>query len=418
MNAPPYQIMKLFKHQQDIVNADPKKCGLFLSTGSGKGLIAIMLAQGRTLVICPKTLRDDRTWEKQLAKSGRELDMKVISKEEARRDLHMYPHYDTLILDESHTVCGLNPQIVYKNKKGVPKMSQVFNAVWGYVKSQKPKRLYLLSATPIRTPMAVLAHAWLLGKDWDFLKFRETFYFRLPMHGREIWSPKVTTVLKERLGKAVQGLGFTGRLEDFIDVPEQTFVEKHIPLTPSQIQRIKQIRLDYPDPIVRVGKQHQIEGGTLKGDKFNESEVFDTGKLEALEDLHEEYPKLLVFCKYTEQIELIANHFRKQKVTVLTLTGATKDRLSLITQAEELSNCIVAAQTSISAGYELPSYRCTVFASMDYSVVSYIQALGRTLRINRPAPNLYCFLISGEMDKRIYKSVVIEKVDFQEKIYL
>ena len=75
--------LTLFKHQKDIIDADPKRCGLFLSTGSGKGLIAIMLAQGRTLVICPKTLRDDKTWEKQLAKSGRELDMTVISKEEA-----------------------------------------------------------------------------------------------------------------------------------------------------------------------------------------------------------------------------------------------------------------------------------------------------------------------------------------------
>lgn len=406
----------LFEHQRKIIEADPKKCGLFLSTGSGKGLIAIMLAQGRTLVICPKTLRDDRTWEKQLAKSGKELDMKVISKEEARRDLHMYPHYDTLIIDESHTVCSINPQIVYKHGKGKPKTSQVFDAVHNYIKVQKPTRLYMLTATPVRNPLSVLAHAWLLGKEWDFLKFRETFYFRLPMHGREIWSPKVTTVLKERLGKAVQGLGFTGRLEDFIDVPEQTFVEKHVPLSLKQTQRIRELKMEYPDPIVRVGKQHQVEGGTLKGDRFNESEVFDTGKLEALEDLYAEYPKLLVFCKYTEQIDLIANHFRKLKVTVLTLTGSTKDRLSLITQAESLSNCIVVAQTSISAGYELPSYRCTVYYNESYSTVDAQQSLGRTLRINNPQKNLYVYLLSGDVDKGVRKALAI-KEDFNEKIY-
>lgn len=408
--------LKLFKHQQDIVDADPKKCGLFLSTGSGKGLIAIMLAEGRTLVICPKTLRDDRTWEKQLAKSGKKLDMKVISKEEARRDLHMYPHYDTVIIDESHTVTGINPQIVYKRGKGTPKVSQVFSAVQGYLKVQKPERLYLLTATPIRNPTAVLAHAWLLGKDWDFYKFREAFYFRLPIHGREIWSPKVTTVLKERLGKAVRSIGFTGKLEDYIDVPEQTFIERHIPLSLKQTQRIKELKLEYPDPIVRVGKQHQVEGGTLKGDRFNESEFFDTGKLESLEDLHAEYPKLLVFCRYTEQIELIANHFRKLKVTVLTLTGATKDRLELITQAESLSNCIVVAQTSISAGYELPSYRCTVYYNESYSTVDATQSLGRTLRINNPQKNLYVYLLSGDVDKGVRKALAT-KQDFNEKMY-
>lgn len=409
---------KLYRHQQDLINLDPKKCLIAWGTGGGKTITALMLAEGKTLVVTTKTVRDDETWQKNLSKldKHRITSLKVISKEEARRDIHMYPYFDTEIYDESHTITGLNPQIVYKRGKGKPKTSQVFEAIWGHLKVQKPKRLYLLSATPIRTPMAVLAHAWLLGKEWDFLKFRETFYFRLPMHGREIWSPKVTTLLKERLGKAVQGLGFTGRLEEFIDVPEQTFVEKHIPLTSKQIQRIKELRIEYPEPIVRVGKQHQIEGGTLKGDRFNESEVFDTGKLEALEDLHAEYSKLLVFCKYTEQIELIANHFRKQKVTVLTLTGATRDRLSLITQAEELSNCIVAAQTSISAGYELPSYRCTVYYNESYSTVDAQQSLGRTLRINNPQKNLYVYLLSGDVDKGVRKALAI-KEDFNEKIY-
>lgn len=409
---------KLYKHQQELINIDPKKCLISWATGGGKTIASLMLAEGKTLVVTTKTVRDDETWQKNLAKldKHRITELKVISKEEARRDIHMYPYFDTEIYDESHCITGISPQIVYKQGKGSPKKSQVFEAIHHHLKVQKPKRLYLLTATPIRNPMAVLAHAWLLGKDWDFLKFRETFYFRLPMHGREIWSPKVTTLLKERLGKAVQGVGFTGRLEDFIDVPEQTFIERHIPLTPKQSQRIRELKMEYPDPIVRVGKQHQVEGGTLKGDRFNESEVFDTGKLEALEDLHAEYPKLLVFCKYTEQIELIADHFRKLKVTVLTLTGATKDRLELITQAESLSNCVVCAQTSISAGYELPSYRCTVYYNESYSTVDAQQSLGRTLRINNPQKNLYVYLLSGDVDRGVRKALAT-KQDFNEKIY-
>lgn len=411
-------MLKLYSHQLNLINIDPKKCLIAWGTGVGKTITTLLLAEGTTLVITQKTIRDDLTWEKNFKKldNSKITKLKVISKEDARRDLHMYPHYDTLILDESHQICSISPQLIRKNGKSVQKTSQIFSAVHNYIKVQKPTRLYMLTATPIRNPLSVLAHAWLLGKEWDFLKFRETFYFRLPMHGREIWSPKVTTVLKERLGKAVQGLGFTGRLEDFIDVPEQTFVERHVPLTASQISRIKQIRLDYPDPIVRVGKQHQVEGGTLKGDRFNESEVFDTGKLEALEYLHVEYPKLLIFCKYTEQIELIANHFRKLKVTVLTLNGSTKNRLELITQAESLSNCIVVAQTSISAGYELPSYRCTVYYNESYSTVDAQQSLGRTLRINNPQKNLYVYLLSGDVDKGVRKALAI-KEDFNEKIY-
>lgn len=410
--------MKLFKHQQTIVDTDPKKCGLFLGTGSGKTMLALLLAEGSTLVVAPKTTRDDLTWERNLEKLDKHKITKlhVVSKEEMRRDAHMMPHYDTLIIDECHTCSGLNPQIVYKKGKGNPKMSQVFSAVWSYIKSQKPTRLYLLTATPIRSPMAVLALAWLLGKDWDFLKFREAFYFKLPIHGREIWSPKVTSMVKERLAKSVKELGYVGRLEDFIDVPEQTHIEKHIPLTKDQQFRIASLPLEFPDPIVLVGKKHQVEQGVLKGDRFNESGVFPTGKLEAIEDLREEFGKILVFAKYTEQIELIVDHFLGLKIPVFVLTGDTKDRGALMTQAEELSDCVVVAQTSISAGYELPSFRCTVYASESYSHVDNIQSYGRTLRINNPQKNLYVYLLSGEIDKAVRRSLA-NKQDFSEKMY-
>lgn len=409
--------MKLFKHQQDIIDADPKKCGLFLGTGSGKTITALMLAEGKTLVVTTKTVRDDRTWERNLEKLDKHkvTELCVLSKEEMRRDAHMMPYFDTEIYDESHTVTGVSPQIVYKRGKGSPKMSQVFEAIWGHIKSQKPKRLYLLTATPIRNPMAVLAHAWLLGKDWDFLKFRETYYFKLPIHGREIWSPKVTTVLKERLGKAVQGLGFTGRLEDFIDVPDQTHKVINVPLTKEQEHALVSLPLEFPDPIVLVGKKHQVEQGVLKGDQFNLSQKFKTGKLEVIEDLYEEFGKVLVFAKYTEQIEQIADHFAS-KCPVYTLTGATKDRGTLMEQAEKSTNCIVVAQSSVSAGYELPSFRCTIYASESYSHVDNVQSLGRTLRINNPQKNLYVYLLSGEIDKAVRRALET-KQDFSEKMY-
>ena len=98
------------------------------------------------------------------------------------------------------------------------------------------------------------------------------------------------------------------------------------------------------------------------------------------------------------------------------LTGSTKNRLDLITQAESLSNCIVVAQTSISAGYELPSYRCTVYYNESYSTVDAQQSLGRTLRINNPQKNLYVYLLSGEVDKGVRRALAI-KEDFNEKIY-
>jgi len=421
MNAPPYQNMKLFKHQQDIVNADPKKCGLFLGTGSGKTITALMLAEGKTLVVTTKTVRDDETWQKNLSKldKHRITSLKVISKEEARRDIHMYPYFDTEIYDESHTITGLNPQIVYKRGKGKPKTSQVFEAIWGHLKVQKPKRLYLLSATPIRTPMAVLAHAWLLGKEWDFLKFRETFYFRLPMHGREIWSPKVTTLLKERLGKAVQGLGYVGRLSEYLDVPDQTYKTIYVELTTEQKKRLKEIKVEFPDPLVQLGKRNQIENGVLHGDRFNKEESFDNEKKEKIKELALEFDKMVIFAKYVAQVKSIVSSLRKEGYYALELTGDSKDRNEILTNAKNASKCIIVISSQISAGYELPDFPAMVFASMSFSVVDRIQGEGRILRANFLKKNIFITLVAkgGTIDEAIYKSIE-NKQDFSEAVFI
>lgn len=408
--------MQLYQHQLNIIKDDPKKCGLFLGTGSGKTLTALSLAEEKTLVIAPKTTRDDKTWENNLKKLGKSLHLTVISKEDLRRDYEHLGYHDTIIADEVHTLCGLQPNTRQKNRVTIPKTSQVFDALRHLIKTHPPKRLYLLTATPIRSPMSVLALAWLLGKDWNFYDFRDTFYVKLPIPGREIWSPRKHTAVQERLGQAVQKLGYTGRLSDYVDVPDQTHKVIHVPLNAKQVARLKELPLEYPEPIVLVGKKHQVEQGVLAGDEFNSPQDFGSNKLEAIEDLYEEFGKLLVFAKYTAQIEMIDKYFTEKGIKVYTLTGKTKDRQWLMEKAEDDGNCIVVAQSSISAGYELPSFRCTVYASESFSFVDHSQSLGRTLRINNLQKNLYVYLVSGDIDKAVRKALEL-KCDFSEKIY-
>jgi hypothetical protein len=202
-------------------------------------------------------------------------------------------------------------------------------------------------------------------------------------------------------------------MSDYFDVPQQTFVVKQIPLTASQEKMLKELPIEYPDPLVLVGKKHQVEQGVLAGTHFSESQVFPTGKLEAIEDLLEEYPKVLIFAKYTEQIHLIEKHIQKLKIPVYTLTGATKDRGSMLHVAETSPRCVVIAQTAISAGWELPSFRCTIYASQDYSFVNKEQSEWRTLRANNLDKNLYVYLLSGKVDNAVYNTL-LNKQDFHE----
>ena len=157
--------MQLYNHQQKIIDDDPKKTGLFLSTGSGKTRIALLLAIGKTLVICPKTQKEDGNWEREVKKLGLKIELDTISKETFRRDHEKLPRYDTVICEEAHTLLGVTPNVRYKNKQAIPKTSQLYEALESFLNRIQPERLYLVTATIIKNPMTVWGAGKLLGKN-------------------------------------------------------------------------------------------------------------------------------------------------------------------------------------------------------------------------------------------------------------
>ena len=407
----------LYQHQKAIVDADPKKTLLALSTGSGKTITALHLAEGNTLVICPKTVRDDRVWQKNLEKIEKEVRLTVISKEDFRLGKFVKQHFDTIILDEVHQIAGATPSIRYKNRQPIPKCSQTFDILIEYLTKFPPTRLYVLTATPTRSPMCVWGIAKILGRDWNFYEFRDTFYFSVKKGYREFFIVKSDEVSKTRLGKAVQNLGYTGRLQDFFDVPSQVYKDMFVEMTKEQKDKIKDIETEFPDPLVLTGKRHQCENGVLTGDEFSMSEFIKDNKIDVIKDLALEFPKMVIFAKYTMQIAKIEKELQDSGYYVLTLQGHTKDRQEVLKMAEQSDKCILIIQSQISAGFELPSFPVMVFASMSYSVVDRIQGEGRILRANALKKNLYITLITkGGVDHAVHKSIN-NKVDFSEQIY-
>jgi predicted helicase len=79
---------------------------------------------------------------------------------------------------------------------------------------------------------------------------------------------------------------------------------------------------------------------------------------------------------------------------------------------------VVIAQSSVSAGYELPSFPCVVFASLSGSLVDLEQAKGRVQRLGKLKKNLYVFMVvKGGVDEARYKAN-IDKQDFFEHLFL
>ena len=420
-------MLPLYDHQKKIIDADPLKCGLFLGTGASKTRTALVLAEGDTLVICPKQQRDDKTWERENKKWETNKGVMVISKEDLRKIWDDLPHFDTVIIDEVHNNLGVMPAYVQRNKVQIPKTSQIFDATKKFLEKHPPKRLYLLSATPAPKPMSVWAIGVLLGNNWDFHQFRNKYYTEVRIGGvRRIWLPKKTEEIKQELANLIKRLGYTGSLNDFFDVPEQTHKVIEIDLTAEQKVAVTDMSFSEPDPLVRRARLRTIENGVLYGKKIVEGEnktdtmsdetiIFKNNKIPYILERAQEFPKLLIFANYTAQIQEIEKALKKEGYNVSTLTGATKDRSFIHKVNESPHPHIIIAQCAISSGYELPTFPCVIYASKSFRHVDYEQSTGRVLRSNALKKNLYIHLVVKGCDMDCHDTVMNGQ-DFQERL--
>jgi hypothetical protein len=402
-----------YKHQEDLLLAAPSRRLIAFGCGAGKTRAALGIAHqagGVTLVVAPKTQVLDRTWEKEKAKMGVEMDLVVVSKEQFKKH---QPRCDNLIIDESHTVCGVTPATRHRQKQEVPRASQLFEAVAKYVKESRLRTVLLCSATPFPQPMALWAAATLLGEEWDYFAFRRKFYAYVHAIGRGVWLPKKDDETKQLLMILAQKIGTFGRLEDFFDVPDQVFKDVSVGDTVAMRKAMKELPLLYPEPLSRVSKRHQLEQGSWEG------KMLDENKVAEIVELAKEFKKLVVFARYTKQLYHIQSTLQSKfpKKQVLILDGQTIDRKWVLDTAEKKDlEVVLVVQSQVSTGYELPSFRCTVFASMSYSFVDYEQALGRTQRANAISKNVYVHLTAGEVDEAVLECVR-GKRDFNEALF-
>ena len=422
-------IAPLYEHQKKIIKEDKLKCGLFLGTGSSKTRTALVMAEGRTLVICPKQQRDDETWQRENIKWETKVDLTVLSKEDIRKSWDSLDHFDTVIVDECHNNLGISPMYVQRKKIQIPKTSQIFEATKSFVNKHKPKRFYLLSATPVPKPMSMWGVGILLGQKWGFAEFRSTYYVEVRIGGvRRVWLPKKDEASKQRLANLVQTFGYTGGLTDFFDVPEQTHKTVEIDLSKEQKRAVTEMTFSEADPLVRRARLRTIENGVLYGKKIEEGEgkidvmsnnttIFPSGKIDYIVERASEFPKLLIFANYTAQINEIARVLKKEGYNVSTLTGQTKDRTFIKKVNDSPEPHIIVAQCAISSGYELPSFPCVIYASKSWRFVDYEQSTGRVLRANHLKKNLYIHLVVKGCDLDCHNAIMSGK-DFQEKLTL
>lgn len=407
--------MELFKHQERFLERNPNKCLLCWDTGSGKTFTSLLWAKSRgaahdTLVICPKALKEN--WQRAAGtifpfSSSR---VNLVTKEEFRRDWESYPDgVKRIIVDEAHYFAGM--------KSAMSKSLRKFIRKHGVVE------ILLLTATPyMSTPWNIYVLAGHLGYMWSYPKFKDKFFeeryltSKVPGRGQMRRTvPVIKRGIEGDIASLVARIGDVVRLDECADIPEQLFVPpEFFDLTPEQVRAKKDV-LEF-NPIVRYTKYHQIENGTVKGDGYEPDVFLPNYKTERIKDLCAENDKIIIVCRYNLQISSLKENLKEIGKPIFVIQGATKNKDTVVQEAERAEKAIVLVNAACSEGYELPSFPLMVFASLSFSYKDYKQMIGRILRINKLKKNVYMHLLCDEIDLAVYSSIM-QKQDFSIEIY-
>lgn len=407
----------LKKNQKYIIDEGKLKTGNWQGCGSGKTLTHLMMSEGTTLVITPKNLYEQGRWYEERDKFGMDhLTIKQVSKEifKNKEKVSKLPQVDTVIVDEAHHFFGWYV---------TGKMSNTLQNFFYYIRRNPPKRLFLLTATPIGNtdPMKLYSIARILGHEWDFEKFRDKYYwsYKNPKGWGRIYKKRDTKELNERVMELLRTFGYVGSIFDFEDVPEQTEIVKYFGLTVNQKKQIKENDRALHRSIEngRLFKKEIIQISEKEEQVIYHPYYEHTEKDDCILELAQQFSKMVIYANYTLQVEHIANMLKKEGYKVFTLTGKTKDRTPFTKEGEAntTEKCICVIQSSISDGYDLNTFRVRINAYFSNKSRDYIQLKGRNLRTDNLQKNLgIALVIKGGEYERCYESI-IKNTDFNEK---
>lgn len=226
--------------------------------------------------------------------------------------------------------------------------------------------------------------------------------------------------------------------DEALDLPEQTFENRYIQLSPADRKVYDQIRRDSyaelenggevtaPTVLTRLLRLQQLTGGFLRLDDTEKPKLVNKAKLEALMeivgDCVDAGQKLVVFARFTSEIDLIADALRQSKVPFGMIDGRTPtehktDRMTgeqILSRSEVVQdfqtnpNTVVflAQIQTAGLGITLHAASTAVFYSLDFNYANYVQALARIHRIGQRSACTYIhLLVEKSVDEKVLKAI-------------
>lgn len=385
-------MLKLYESQENYLARLGDKPYMFAGVGSGKTLMAIFRAHRsgarKVIVICPASVRDEKVWEKDLAKSGLKFDEFEVHgyhflQRHDRVDFTKYSDY-YVIIDEAHKI----------------KNSQSKQGTGAWKLCLLSRGYSLLSGTP----MSKWADATNYAKITGLVKHKTEFYRRFVIEepsyahkGKDIVGYRDTDTLVNWWNS----IALRGRSEEFVELPKKQVIDVEIPIRRQAYINMVKTRMDgNGEPLDSAPKLTWALRGYAESSP--EKLRWVTEKVEGLENC-------LIFVNTIAALEDLSFHLKHAGVEHGVWYGKKKDKF------EDQKVMIVQYQSG-GTGLNLQKFNTTIFLSPCYSFIDYTQAVGRTYRNGQTQRcTFYHLRAANTIDNSIYAALKEER-DFDDKL--
>ncbi len=430
-----------FNHQKIAYSRMVKKSsfGLFMEPGTGKTLPTIgymgrkFESKGirRAMIVCPSTAITE--WELQLAQHPAfEFELVVLKgKAKKRRELwanHVTkPYVPTVVLMTYENMRIMEPEFkLWKPEMMILDESQ-------HIKNSRSKQSksahrlgklaryrIIMTGTPYHeSPLDIYSQFKFAKPDLfegSYTHFRDT-YAILDFMGYNVKRYKDLDQLAERVRPHI----YAKRKAECLDLPPYSDRMIKVEMNDAQARAYRQVTKDFiletadneilPLPLVitRLIKAQQVTGGFTK----NEDSILRLGssKIIALEEVIDSIPpqeKIIVFCKFIEEIKQVRELLDRMKLTHVSLYGGTPDKGKVIRdfQVEKTKRVIIAQIKTGGASVTLTESNHTIYFSKSHSYLDYDQSRARNYRPGQTKRVTYYHLLcEGSVDELIHQAV-------------
>ena len=315
----------------------------------------------------------------------------------------------------SKTISMIAVDEIHKNKNPQSQQSK------GLIKLQSECEIAMTGTPLMNTPLDLyFIFKWLGYEKHSFYAFKNHHCVMGGFGGYEIIGYKN---LEELQGK-LNSIMLRRRKEDVLDLPEKTYVDEYVDMTPKQKlvydevtaeikMSIDQIAIA-PNPLAELIRMRQATGYTgILSSEIQESAKLDRME-EIIEDARDNDRKVVIYSNWTQMTDAIFNRLY-DKYKVMRITGQTPDSLrqQIVEEFQKTENSVcdilIGTIGAMGTGLTLTAGTVEIFLDEPWNRANKEQAEDRCHRIGQNSNiTIHTILCRNTIDERIH-NLVYEK---------